>query len=340
MSTTATLPAKHRRPGRVVAICGLLSLVCLAVAPFFGQVPIEAGSAWRSWLSTPRADWGPDAHILGIRIARTTLAWLCGGALAVAGAVLQTLLRNGLATPFTLGVSSAGSFGAFLVLAFPTGAAATFLPSTAAMITGLGTLFLVLGIARRSRRSDGLLLAGVTLNFLFGAAVMLVRYLADPYRLARLDRWLMGALDVVDLAPAVALLPWLVIGIALLAPRMGALDQLAFDEDLARARGIDPRRAGTIALLGAGVLASAVVAWCGPIGFVGLLVPHAIRPFTGLRHAPLLAASWLAGGGFLVLADLCARSLAIGGRGSELPVGILTALVGGPFFLWLLVRSR
>jgi iron complex transport system permease protein len=86
------------------------------------------------------------------------------------------------------------------------------------------------------------------------------------------------------------------------------------------------------------VLACAVVAWCGPIGFVGLLVPHAVRPWSGLRHAVLLPACWLVGGGFLVLADLCARSLAVGGRSAELPVGILTALVGGPFFLWLLVR--
>ena len=326
------------KPLRLLGLCALFSLACVAASPFFGLVGIDAGEAWRAWAGTPRADWPPDARILSIRLSRTLLAWLCGGALATAGAVMQTLLRNGLATPFTLGVSAAGSFGAFLVLAFPLGAAALFLPSTAAMVCGLATLMLVLGISRRAARSDSLLLAGVTLNFLFAAALMLVRYLADPYRLAQLDRWLMGALDVVDDRAALAMTPWLLLGLALLAPRLRALDQLAFDEDLARARGVDPRRAGRDALLGAGVLACAVVAWCGPIGFVGLLVPHAVRPWSGLRHAVLLPACWLVGGGFLVLADLGARSLAVGGRSAELPVGILTALVGGPFFLWLLVR--
>jgi len=326
------------KPLGMIFACALFSLACVVMSPFVGAVAIDAGGAWRELWSMPSEAWSPDARILSLRLSRTLLAWLCGGALAVSGAVMQTLLRNALATPFTLGVSAAGSFGAFLVLAFPLGAAALFLPATAALACGIGTLFLVLGIARRASRSDGLLLAGVTLNFLFAAAVMLVRYLADPYRLAQLDRWLMGALDVVDHRAALALLPWLAVGAALLVPRLRALDQLAFDEDLARARGVDPRRAGTQALLGAGVLASAVVAFCGPIGFVGLLVPHAVRPWTGLRHALLLPCCWLAGGGFLVLADLCARSLAVGGRGSELPVGILTALVGGPFFLWLLVR--
>lgn len=327
------------RPLPLLAGCALFSLACAAASPYAGAASIDVAAGWRDMLGAAPQDWSPDARILSLRLSRTLLAWLCGGALAVSGAVMQTLLRNALATPFTLGVSAAGSFGAFLVLAFPLGAAAALvLPATAALACGIATLFLVLGIARRATRSDGLLLAGVTLNFLFAAALMLVRYLADPYRLAQLDRWLMGALDVVDHRAALALAPWLLVAAALLVPRMRALDQLAFDEELARARGVDPRRAGTLALLGAGVLASAVVAYCGPIGFVGLLVPHAVRPWTGLRHALLLPCCFLAGGGFLVLADLCARSLHMGGRGGELPVGILTALVGGPFFLWLLVR--
>jgi len=169
---------------------------------------------------------------------------------------------------------------------------------------------------------------------------MMVRYLADPYKLASLDRWLMGSLDVVGFSTPVSLIPWLVVGLLLLLRLTNALDQFAFDPQMAAARGINPNKVRRDGLLAASLLAAAVVAYTGPIGFIGLLVPHALRGATGMRHALLLPASWLAGSGFLVIADLCARSLQILGRHSELPVGILTALVGGPFFLLVLVRER
>ncbi|MCH2111540.1 MAG: iron ABC transporter permease, partial [Planctomycetes bacterium] len=196
-------------------------------APQFGAAPLEGLE--------------PEVRqqILNIRQPRAMLAWLAGGALAVSGALLQTLLRNGLATPFTLGVSSAASFGAFLVLAFPA-LAWTGSPRPVAFLFAMGELALVLAVAKRAHRSDGLLLAGVTFNFLFGALMMLVRYMADPYRLAAMDRWLMGSLDVVGFQTPLALLPWLLAGTLILIPLMGRLDQLAFDPELAEARGASP----------------------------------------------------------------------------------------------------
>ena len=185
---------------------------------------------------------------------------------------------------------------------------------------------------------DGLLLAGITLNFLFGAGVMLVRYLADPLRLAAMERWMLGSIEALHLGDAGQLLAWVGPPLVLLFLLARELDQLAFDEELAAARGVAVLRTRKLGLFAAGLLTAAVVARTGPIGFVGLLVPHAVRFGTGLRHRALLLGCFLAGGSLLVLADLLARSLAIGGRSSELPVGILTALIGGPCFLALLLR--
>ncbi|HEX9794731.1 MAG TPA: iron ABC transporter permease [Planctomycetota bacterium] len=334
-------------PARVPAAAllgglAVFSAVALLLGPLWGSESIEKWTAWTELLQLDRADWSVHTRILNLRLPRVALAWLAGGTLAVCGAVLQTLLRNGLATPYTLGVSSAASFGAFLSIAWP-----GLLPLGAGLSLRLGALVfalaeagLVLAVARRARRADGLILAGVVFNFLFGAATMLVRYLADPYELASMDRWLMGSLQAVTAGAPLALLPWLGVGLLLIAWRTSALDQLAFDEELAAARGVPVRAVRRDLLLATGLLTAAVVAQCGPIGFLGLLVPHALRPFAGLRHGILLPACFLAGGGFLVFADLAARSLELLGRHSEVPVGILTALLGAPFFLLLLLRSR
>jgi iron complex transport system permease protein len=324
-----------RRP---LTWAALLALASLFLAPLVGTVSIDLGTSLRELFTSPSAEWSAETRILSLRLPRVLLAWLGGGGLAVAGAAMQTLLRNGLATPYTLGVSSAGTFGAFLCLAFPTLGAYLILPRLAALVCALGVTFLVLAVARRSPRPDGLILAGVTLNFLFGAAVMLVRYLADPYQLAGLDRWLMGALDVVGFEVPLSLLPWLAVGLFLLLRRATAFDQYAFDPGLAAARGVDAQALRRDGLFAASLLAAAIVASCGPIGFIGLLIPHAVRAGTGMRHQRLFVGSFLLGAAFLTAADALARSLALFGRSSEIPVGIVTALVGGPFFLWLLLR--
>lgn len=313
--------------------------LAVAVSPSFGVVDLNLADAWRIRLGLRESTGSAQESIFQLRLARTTLAFVAGGALAVAGVLLQTLLRNSLATPFTLGVATASSFGAFLVIAFPglavLGGAS---PSAFAFACALLSLALVLRIGRWSRRVDGLLLAGVTLNFLFGAGVMLVRYLADPLRLTAMERWMLGSVEAIHLGEALQPALLSLIGFLPLWLHARDLDQLAFDEELAASRGVPVRRVQTLCLLGAGLMTAAVIARTGPIGFIGLMVPHALRPFTGLQHRVLLPAACFAGGGFLVLADALARSLQIGGRSSELPVGIVTALLGGPFFLMLLLR--
>ena len=199
----------------------LFSLGAFALAPFWGSESLSFFAVWQDGAST-------DAQIFfDLRLPRALLAWLAGGALAVCGAVMQTLLRNGLATPFTLGVSAAGSFGAFLLLAFPALAIlGSHGPRVASLLFALAELGLVLAIARRAKRPDALLLAGVTLNFLFGAAVLLVRFLADPFRLASLDRWMMGSLDTIGFQTPLSLIPWLVIPLFYLLRHTTTLDQI------------------------------------------------------------------------------------------------------------------
>ncbi len=320
------------------ATVGLAALLCLAavfVAPFVGSEPVAPLRAWSDLLTLPRAAWSPDAAILGLRLPRILLALLSGAGLAVAGAVMQSLLRNPLASPYTLGAATAASLGAFAGVVLGAGAVARPGP---ALVLAVLDVVLVLAVARRSRRPDGLVLAGVTLNFAFGAGVLLLRHLARPTDLAAMERWLLGSLEAVDAGPSLALLPWLAVGFTLLARRVGDLDQLAFHPALAEARGVAADAVRREGLLAAGLLTAAVVAQAGPIGFVGLLVPHVVRPGTGLRHAWLLPGCALAGGGFLVLADAVARSLDWFGRTSDLPVGVVTALLGGPAFLALLLR--
>lgn len=319
-------------------------MAAAALGLALGSEKINALKAFSVWALEPRENWDIETSILALRVPRVALAWLAGGALAVSGAALQTLLRNGLATPFTLGIASAGSFGAFLWLAFPalgsTWMGAAFLgPRLGSLVFSLAGLALVLTVARHSRHANSLLLSGITLSFLFGAATMLVRHLAAPFKLAAMDKWLMGSLDVVTINAALAPLPWLLAGIVLIARHTSALDQFALSEEMARARGVNVKNLRRQVLLGAGLLTAAIVARTGPIGFVGLLVPHAIRPFLGIRHSQMLICCWLAGGSFLIVADLAARTLQITGRHAELPVGILTALIGGPIFLRLLFRQ-
>ncbi len=328
-------------PAITLGILAAGSIGLSFLATWFGTISIQALPAWGEYFTISNAEWSQDARIMSLRIPRMILAWIAGGALATAGAVVQTLLRNSLATPYTLGIASAGSFGAFLALAVPSLAIFGGLSSVIfSLTTSLLCLLIVLRIARSSRRADGLLLAGITLNFLFGAGVMFVRYLADPFQLATMERWMLGSLNAVQMETALAPMPWVIAGLIIIITHIPALDQLAFDEEVAAARGIRVQRAKAILLLGAGLLTAGVVAYTGPIGFLGLLIPHAVRWFTGLRHGILIPASFLAGGAFLVLADLLARTLELGGRNSELPVGIVTAMVGGPFFLALLIRDH
>jgi iron complex transport system permease protein len=207
--------------------------------------------------------------------------------------------------------------------------------SLAGSIGAAGIVYALASGRRRGLSTNVLLLAGVTLNAFFSAVILFVQYLADQSQTFRAARWLMGDLDVVGFGPIVSALPLAVAGFAVFAWLPRALNLLTLGEDAAASRGVDVVRAQRLAFFSASLVTGAAVSLAGPIGFVGIVVPHLVRLMIGADHRVVLPASALFGAAFLVACDVVARTII---APMELPVGIITALVGGPFFLWLLVR--
>ena len=331
----------RRRFTWLLALCLLGWAAAGCAALFWGAVDVPAGQV----LSILTGKTGTDAPtfiVLYERLPRVFMALVAGGSLAVAGAVFQALLNNPLATPHTLGVSAGGSLGAIVAISFPLPALAIG-PATSVQLFALAgalvNMAIIYGLARKSRHLSTfkLLLAGVTLGLISSAMIMFVRYLADPHKLVMVDRWLMGGLDVQGYRSLAAVLPFALPALALLFSEANALNQLSFGRELAAGRGVNVRGLQKEVFLAGSVLTASVVSVAGPIGFVGLIVPHMFRMVLGPNHRELLVASFFGGGALLVLADGVARTIF---APSELPVGILTAMMGGPFFLFLLTRRE
>jgi iron complex transport system permease protein len=283
-----------------------------------------------------------DATIFFVtRMPRIILAALAGAGLALAGAALQALLRNPLADPFTLGVASGGALGA--VIAIKLGLAITILGlstlpifSFAGAIGAVGIVYL-LARSRSALPSSVLLLSGVTMSFFFSALILAIHYFADFTESHRMIRWMMGGLDVIGYRALLSILPIWLIGAAVLLLKSRELNLMTFGEYLAQARGVDVGRAQRTCYIAASLLTGGVVALAGPIGFVGLIVPHTLRLIIGPDYRLLMPASLFAGAGFLIICDTIARTVL---APIEMPVGILTAAIGGPFFLGLLFRWK
>jgi iron complex transport system permease protein len=318
---------------------GALALTMM-VAPLVGSTSLDP---WRVIdRNTPWAD-NLDAQIFFIaRLPRVIAAALVGATLASAGVVVQALLRNPLATPFTLGVSSGSALGAMLALTFlPTwGLGALTAVPLASLAGAFGAVLIVYGLAQARHRgfsTEILLLAGVTLNAFFSALILLVQYLSDFTQTVRTLRWLMGDLDVGSIGPLLVALPLLLAAWALFAWLPRSLNVLALGAEQAGSRGVPVLLVQRVAFFSASLATGVVVSLAGPIGFVGIIVPHLVRVLVGADHRIVLPASFLFGGAFMVLCDTLARTVI---APVELPVGVVTATIGGPFFLWLLVVRR
>ena len=327
-----------------LAVLGLVWIAVLALAPLVGSHGIDLGRAVLEPGTT-------EATILWqLRVPRVLLALLAGGALAVAGVAFQTLFRNPLAEPYTLGVAGGAALGAVLAVHagsgwlagwLPGGDGATFPLVAAASFAGaLAATGLVVGLAARRGGLDSgtLLLAGVAVSFSASAVILFVQYLADSTQTYRMVRWMMGGLSVSGYTQVLWVAPWVLAGTALILAHRWDLNLLLTGEELATSRGVDLGRLRLVVLTAASLMVGAMVAVTGPIGFVGLIVPHMLRKVSGSDHLGLVPACFLGGGAFLTLCDVAARTVM---APAELPVGVLTALLGGPFFLWLLlVRKR
>lgn len=331
----ASIGLTARRALAVLAGSGALLALALVVAPLIGPRPVDLRLALSG-------SGSPDHDILfGARLPRTLFAALTGALLAASGVSFQAVLRNPLASPFTLGVSGGAALGAVLAMRLGWDRALGGLPAVpmAAFAGALAVVGVVGGLARGRRRLSPvtLLLAGVMVNFICSALILVVHYQADLTQSFLMVRWTMGALDLFGYEPLVTALPLAALGLGLLLPTLRHLNVLSVGDDWARSRGTDVRRVTARQYLGASLLTASVVAHTGPIGFVGLVVPHTLRLLVGADHRVLFPASLLAGGAFLVACDTLARTIL---APVELPVGVITALLGGPFFLWLLLTRR
>jgi iron complex transport system permease protein len=319
---------------------GTLAAAAILIAPLIGSTHISLRRAF-----DPAVPFGEnvDAQIFFVaRLPRTLAGALVGSMLASAGVVFQGLLRNPLATPFTLGVSAGAALGAMLAITFGWSFAWAGIPAApaASFIGSLSAVAIVYALARARHSgmsTNVLLLAGVTMNAFFSALILFVQYFADFAETYRILRWLMGDLDISSYEPLLTALPLVLVSFGVFAWLARPLNLLSLGGESAGTHGLNVTRAQRAAFVSASLATGAAVSVGGPVGFIGIIVPHLVRLLVGSDHRLVLPASALFGAAFLIACDVVARTAM---SPLELPVGVITALIGGPFFLWLLVRKR
>jgi len=322
--------------GLKITFLGVVALAILFLSPF-------AGMQWISLreLSSSSGDEITKEIFWTLRVPRVLTAFLAGSTLALGGMTFQALFRNPLATPFTLGVASGASLGASVAvtLGFTISILGIGGTSMGAFLGALLAMSLVYGLTRlKEGFSTGtMLLSGVAISFFFSSLILFLQYSADLYNAFRMLRWVMGGLGLVGYDSLFNILPFTLSGVAILYFLTHELNLMLAGDDLALSRGVDVNKVKRILFFTVSLMVGSVVAVCGPIGFVGMMMPHIARKLVGADHRWLTPATFLAGGAFLVLCDTLARMVF---APAELPVGILTAFLGGPFFIWLLLREK
>jgi len=333
---------------RLIYLLLLLALLLTGVLSLWiGTANVGLGHYWSNARQTGTPVASLWSELSRLALPRLLLAMLAGAALACAGAMFQALFRNPLASPYTLGVSSGASLGAAIAITFLGSAATWYGWSPVSFFAFLGALACVLTVyavagAGRGASSATLLLAGITIGFICSAGIVLVLYLGSNYDVNDVLRWTMGRLQTVGLRRVYEMIALLAAAAVVVIYLHRDLDLLMMGEDIAAGRGVSVRRSRALIYFTGSLLTAAVVAHCGPIGFVGLIVPHMMRFAVGPVHRRLLPACALAGAMFLPLCDLLARNAMwwFQGESRELPVGVLTNMLGGGFFLYLLLSKR
>ena len=333
---------RNIRPGVALALLAAALFLALVAGVAFGAVPVAPanviGALGRAL--TGRPSGMIDTLVLQVRLPRVVLAALVGAALAAAGAIFQALFRNPLADPYILGISSGAGLGAVIALTLTAQATALRYGAVplAAFIGALLTMMLVTRLASWRGRLDtaSLLLAGVAVSYTLAALTSFLMVFARE-QMATVVFWMMGGLSGASWPYVAIIAPMFVVGAVVSLTFTRELNLMLLGDERAGHLGVDVRRFKLYALATASLLTAAAVAVAGLIGFVGLMVPHMVRLTLGPDHRVLLPASLLGGAIVLVFADLVARTIL---APVEIPVGIVTALVGGPFFLWLLVRGE
>jgi iron complex transport system permease protein len=335
------------RWSRVIALLGAIALIGGVACLQFGSERIPLADVARILLSgsdetlTGGTGVSRSVIVLEVRLPRLLLAFLVGASLAAVGVALQALLRNPLADPYILGVSSGAALGAVLALQIGIGwAFAGFSALHLFAFVGAGVTLITICrmvVAEGRVPVHTLLLAGVIINAIMSALILFLTSVSDSTSAFRMFFWLMGNLTTLGYAGLGTLAVLVAVGLGLLGWQARNLNLLALGEETARGLGLDVERLKRTIFFTSALVTGAVVAVSGLIGFVGMVVPHAMRMVLGADHRLLLPAAALFGGVFLMGADTVARSLL---APTELPVGVVTALCGGPFFIYLLIRHR
>ena len=327
--------ASRIKPIHWLAFLGILAVTTLAITPFVGMQTITPAMLWSAEPS------GVDTKIFWqLRVPRTLTAFLVGAALSLSGLTFQAMFCNPLATPFTLGIAGGAALGAAtyirLGLAFAIfGISGQTLSAFAGALLAIA---LVHGLSRLRRDFSmaAILLAGVAISFFCSSLILFIQYLSGFTQLFQITRWLMGELSVTGFTAVRELSPLVLCGSGIIFYMGNELNLLATGEELAISRGLNLKLARNILFFTTSLMIGGVVARCGPIGFVGMMAPHICRLLVGADHRRLIPATFLFGGCFLTLCDTLSRVII---APAEMPVGVITALLGGPFFVWLLISN-
>ncbi len=330
----------------VLTVAAAVLLAGMLVSAAVGQLAISPqdilGTVARSLgLNTA---WAPAEEVtaqalIQIRFPRVIMSALVGAALAVAGAVMQSIFGNPLAEPGVVGVSSGAALGAATGIVLGGAAASTASIAGLAFAGGLGATLLVYAMARTTGRTEvvTLLLTGIAVNAFAGAGLALLLFMGDTGAREQIVFWQLGTINGSRWVEVAVVVPLTIAGVALALALAKRYDILALGEKAAAHLGVRVERLRVISIVLVAILTGAAVAFVGIVSFVGLVVPHAMRMILGPAHKALLWASVVAGAALMVLADTLARTLV---SGADLPIGLLTALIGGPFFFYLLRKAR
>lgn len=306
----------------------ILSIGILLIAPFFGQIPLDLFSILESSSMEHKI-------FFDLRLPRVLLAFLVGGILALGGLIFQTVFRNPMSTPFTLGVASGATL--FTAIAIILGLS-QFSPLFAFM-GAMSTVLILFAVASRfpTYNSSSLLLVGIALSFFYSASLMLMFYISSLQESYEIMRFTMGSLDIVGFRNIYILLLTSVFLLLLIYKYQYQIKLLLTSYEFAYLKGINVKKTNYILLFGVSVSVGVAVSFTGPIGFVGLIIPHILKTLYKQSADRLIFPIFFYGGIFLVLSDLLARNIS---SNTDIPIGVLTSFLGAPFFIYLLIRGK
>jgi iron complex transport system permease protein len=318
--------------GTLFSVLIILSVVSIVGFPFIGEASFSVDMMFVESVE--------QSIFLNIRIPRVLGAFITGAILALAGMLFQSMFRNDLATPYTLGISSGAALGAVMAIKFFSGIKFLYYPAIQFFsLTMALTTVAILHFLTMSKKRSGthfLLLAGIAINFTCTGAILFIQYIASGSESSRMIRWMMGSLDFIGYSPVIKLIPALILLLLTAFYFHRDLDLLSIDSDIAHSRGVNIKFTEKALFFMVSLAVAIAVANTGPIGFVGMIAPHIGRKMIGRNHISLIPVSLMLGGLILLLSDTFARSVI---SPSEIPVGVVTALLGGPFFIFILIKK-